>query len=353
MWITKRRLQLALGVLWVLDGALQLQPALLTPAFAGQVIRPVASGQPAPVAWIVSASASVIAREPLVFGLLFGLVQLAIGIGLLFGRSARLALAASIPWAFGVWVVGEGLGGILGGGSDVFSGAPGAALLYVAVGLAAWPRRGNGEDESPARRLALAWSLIWLALATLQLLPGHSSNRALAAGFRGARPDLPGLLAPLDAGLADATAHAGSGLGPALAAALVCIAAAPFLLRAAQSLALAAGALFGLAIWVFTEAFGGIATGLATDPNTGPLLVLLAAGTWSAMRSTHWPAVRSTRLLVGRPAGLVLGRLAAVDHSAPGGDGHPGIARSAQPHIARSGWPAIARRARPGAERVA
>jgi hypothetical protein len=34
-------------------------------------------------------------------------------------------------------------------------------------------------------------------------------------------------------------------------------------------------------IWVFGEAFGGIMAGGATDPNSGPLLVLLAL--------TYWP----------------------------------------------------------------
>jgi hypothetical protein len=33
-------------------------------------------------------------------------------------------------------------------------------------------------------------------------------------------------------------------------------------------------------IWVFAEAFGGIMAGGATDPNSGPLLVLLALAFW-------------------------------------------------------------------------
>ena len=39
---------------------------------------------------------------------------------------------------------------------------------------------------------------------------------------------------------------------------------------------LVAGAALALGYWVFGEAFGQIFTGLATDPNTGPLLILLA-----------------------------------------------------------------------------
>jgi hypothetical protein len=35
-------------------------------------------------------------------------------------------------------------------------------------------------------------------------------------------------------------------------------------------------------IWVFGEAFGTILTGSGTDPNTGPLLILLAVAYWPA-----------------------------------------------------------------------
>ena len=53
---------------------------------------------------------------------------------------------------------------------------------------------------------------------------------------------------------------------------------------------LVAGAALALDYWVFGEAFGGMFTGLATDPNTGPLLVLLALAVypnraWAAQRA--------------------------------------------------------------------
>jgi hypothetical protein len=37
-----------------------------------------------------------------------------------------------------------------------------------------------------------------------------------------------------------------------------------------------------LIIWVAGEDFGGIFAGSATDPNTGPLLILLAVAYWPA-----------------------------------------------------------------------
>ena len=35
-------------------------------------------------------------------------------------------------------------------------------------------------------------------------------------------------------------------------------------------------------IWVFGQALGGILTGVGTDPNSGPLLALLALAYWPA-----------------------------------------------------------------------
>jgi hypothetical protein len=48
-------------------------------------------------------------------------------------------------------------------------------------------------------------------------------------------------------------------------------------------------------IWVFGEAFGAILAGGATDPNSGPLLALLAL--------TYWPARAASSATVTSPAG--------------------------------------------------
>lgn len=45
--ITRRGIQVTLGLLWILDGFLQFQPAMLTSKFATQVIAPAGQGQPA------------------------------------------------------------------------------------------------------------------------------------------------------------------------------------------------------------------------------------------------------------------------------------------------------------------
>ncbi|MDX6511391.1 MAG: hypothetical protein QOE36_895, partial [Gaiellaceae bacterium] len=110
--VTRRTLQVVLGLFWLLDGALQLQPFMLGTGFARQVIAPLAAGQPHFVAGPVHWAANLVAAHPVAWDVPFAAVQLLIGLGLLAPRTARLALAASLPWALGVWFFGEGLSGL-------------------------------------------------------------------------------------------------------------------------------------------------------------------------------------------------------------------------------------------------
>jgi hypothetical protein len=142
--VTRRGIQIMLGLLWLGDGALQFQPAMLTSAFARQVIAPAGNGQPGFVSWPVHEAASIIVHCPAVADVIFGLIQLALGAGLLHRRTARWALVASVGWALSVWYLGEGLGGLFGGGASLLTGAPGSALMYAVVAMIVWPQRDDG-----------------------------------------------------------------------------------------------------------------------------------------------------------------------------------------------------------------
>ncbi len=48
-------------------------------------------------------------------------------------------------------------------------------------------------------------------------------------------------------------------------------------------------------IWVLAQGFGGILTGQGTDPNTGPLLILLAAAFWPLTGASRKAAGASPR----------------------------------------------------------
>jgi len=269
--ITRRHLQIALGLLWLLDGALQLQPFMLRTSFANQILAPTAAGQPhfvsAPILWAVR----MIAAHPVAWDVPFAAIQLLIGVGLLVPRTARLALAASIPWALGVWFFGEGLSGLASGHASLLTGAPGSVFLYGVLALAAWPRR-DPTQEAPARWLPLAWAVLWVGGAIFQALPGQNTGTDVAGAINSGAPGWPGRL---DASVAGWITRHGALVVVALvvAEALIGLGA---LYRRSRGPALAAGFVLALAIWVVGQDFGLLYTGQATDPNTAPIIALMA-----------------------------------------------------------------------------
>jgi hypothetical protein len=230
-------------LLWLVDAALQAQPFMFTRGFATQVIASNGQGQPGFVAGPGHWASNVIAAHPLAWNIPSVAIQLLIGIGLLMRRSVRPALAVSIAWALGVWYFGEGLSGLASGNASLLTGAPGSALLYAVLAAAAWPR-SSPSGESTARWLRFAWAALWVGGAVLEALPSQSSGHGpLAVTF-----------------LAEAQALIGIGV----------------LARPTRTAAVTAGLALALAFWVLGQHAGGIDTGRATDPNTGPVIALMA-----------------------------------------------------------------------------
>jgi hypothetical protein len=272
--ITRRDLQVALGVLWLLDGALQAQPFMYTGGFATQVIAPVGQGQPGFVSGPVNFAAAIVAAHPFAVNLAFAAIQLLLGIGLLVRRTARVSLIASIGWALGVWYLGEGLSGLASGHASLLSGAPGSALLYAILAVAAWPK--GDSDRPPARWLIAAWTLLWVGAAIFQLLPGQNSGDAVAGVLTASAGQAPHWLAQLDTSVATWASQHGvlAVLGLAAVELLIGVAALP---RVTRTWALRAGLVLSIAIWVIGQDLGQLYSGQATDPNSAPLFVMMAA----------------------------------------------------------------------------
>src|SRR5262249_30266160 len=76
--VTRRGIQIALGLLWLLDGLLQFQPAMLTSKFAVEVIAPAGAGQPGFIAGPVGEVVRIILHRPVITDVIFGLFQLAL-----------------------------------------------------------------------------------------------------------------------------------------------------------------------------------------------------------------------------------------------------------------------------------
>ena len=112
---TQRILQIVLGAFWIVDAALQYQPFMFGNQFVPTYITGNASGQPEPLSWFITNAGHFISPNVGVWNALFATIQLVIAVGLFVPRTVRPALITSLFWAFGVWVFGEGMGGLLTG----------------------------------------------------------------------------------------------------------------------------------------------------------------------------------------------------------------------------------------------
>jgi len=289
----RRALQVALGLIWLLDAALQFQPYMFTRALPSQVIQGSAAGNPAFIADPIIWSAGLMTRHIAVYNALFATIQLLLALGLLYRPTAKAALAASIPWAIGVWWIGEGLGGLLSGTANPVTGAPGAAILYVFLALLAWPCEVAGPERASIATTGwlgsvtprLAWAGLWGGYAFAALQPANREPGALAATLSGIRAGEPGWVGVIDGALAHAVAH----LGPAVSAALAvlcAVAAATVALGRFGRLGVLIAVVVGAVIWLAQD-FGGILTGQGTDPSTRLLLIVVAAAFWPLARPAN------------------------------------------------------------------
>jgi hypothetical protein len=297
----RRGLQITLGILWLADGALQLQPFMFGRGFVNQILMPAYMGSPGGVTGPALAFTRLVLHAPAAWNAAFALTQLLLGAALLWRPTVRAALAASVAWALAVWWFGEGLGGVLSGMASPLTGAPGAVILYALLAVLAWPRLARpapastgGADRPDAGPVAagsplgltgarVAWLVLWGSFAYFILQAANRAPGAARDTFASLAAGEPGWIAALDRGLASAAA--GQGLAISIGLAVVFVAAGlgvfwPATMRAALLLSV----LVALAIWVLGENFGAIATGQGTDPNTGLLLVALAAAFWPLTR---------------------------------------------------------------------
>ncbi len=285
----RRRLQLALAAIWLLDGILQFQPYMFTKSFAVMTLYPAAAGSPAwvadPVHWITTLSTD----HPVSSNTVFALIQVALGIGMAWRPALKPALLASIAWSIGVWWLGEGFGGLFSNSADPLTGAPGAVALYALLAVLLWPSERPAAFPAAARigeRSARAvWVLLWAAFAYLTMLPGNRAPGTIQGAITGAFTGAPGWLVGFTNHVAGLTADRDLEISVAFCVAFALVALCVLLpWRAAVTTGLVVAFVLAAVIWVFGEGFGMPFQGMATDPNTGPLLALLTAAYWPVRR---------------------------------------------------------------------
>ncbi len=306
--LSRRKVRFWLGAIWLVDGFLQANPRFFTAAWWRDSLAQSVMGEPAwasrSILWAVSVIA---AHAPLCNGV-FVAFQLGIGLALVTGKCERVAIAVSVPYALGVWWVGEGFGGLPSGFAMMATGAPGAALLYPTIGLLAFPspRRTDGQwtrrewsvgesaqsgvggaerfesgstlEMPVSLRLGLAvWVTLWAGQVLLAFTWVMSTSLVLRANLEESSLGNPAWVVALGQPLSLLANHHAVALAAVIGAVQIAVGVGAFWrLRTA----LAAGVVVAAVFWISFEYFGGIASGGATDPNSGPLLVLLALSMW-------------------------------------------------------------------------
>jgi hypothetical protein len=288
--LTPRQVRAAVGGLWLLDAALQAQPHLFTAEWWRNDLAQSVMGQPPTVARSILWAIGHITVHPALWNGMVVAVQTLLGFSLLAGRFERAAIVASIPWALGVWWIGEGFGALPTGFGLFAAGAPGPVLYYPLLGVLAWPHKSQSASSSPLRAVrpdgligapAMVWAALWAGGATLLVVPWRfGASTVLRANLEEHSLDQPPWLAgtshhayqfagahPLLVPLVLAVAEAGIGLGV-------------FFPKARPS-ALCAGIVLAVVFWVVFENLGGIAGGDATDPGSAPLLIVLGLFSWT------------------------------------------------------------------------
>jgi hypothetical protein len=276
---TRRTLQTALGLLWLLDGALQFQSFMYSKGFIDMLTQ-MMSGQPAWLASSMHWASNIAAGNLTLFNTLFALTQVAIGLGLLYRRTVKPTLVISFAWAIVVWWFGEAFGMLFMNMANPLTGAPGAVSLYAIVGLLVWPNDRPGGLLG-SRGAKTAWAALWLVMAWLWLLGANSSAGASHDAINAAPSGMSWLST-----VQDWVANAAQGNGEVIALVLALVSAVigigvavGWRVRPLILLAI----VLNLAYWVLGQGFGGIFMGNATDPNAGLPFVLLALAVAAAI----------------------------------------------------------------------
>jgi hypothetical protein len=308
MLLSRKVLQRILGALWLIDGLLQLQPQMFTMNMVNGIMKPMLQGQPG----LFEPSLQFIVTQTTLHltavNLVIAIVQVCLGLGFLLlpDRWVKELVITSFVWAFIVWYGGEGMNMLFTGTASILTGAPGAVLLYPLLGLAVYPRKKSAAASQGAARKAgddgllsrglLRWILsgFWIFAALLQLQPNWWQPGQIS-GAIGAMVGQGGLntvlVDPVLRQLSNATANIEIPLNIALIVVFLALGIGLAVVRQEQLRPfLIASIVVSVVFWYCSEAFGMILTGMATDFNSGLLVVVMALAVWPKVQALHMSA---------------------------------------------------------------
>jgi hypothetical protein len=276
-----------LATIWLLDAVLQIQPFMFTKGangFSG-MLNTAASGNPSVIADTIKWNASIVYHQPVLTNTLFALVQFLIGFGIAFKRTLRPALALSIVWALAVWWFGEGFGGVFLGAATPFGGGPGGVLFYALLAILLWPSEGSDRPFVAARTVGAPvakaiWAAMWGVLAVFSVVGQGRQPQALHDLIGDLSSGEPGWLVHIDKVSESFFLHHGATAAVLLAAMCIVAGISVYLAPSISQFMIVMVIVVFIIIWVAVQDLGGILIGGATDPNSGPLIILIALIYW-------------------------------------------------------------------------
>jgi cytochrome oxidase Cu insertion factor (SCO1/SenC/PrrC family) len=308
----RRLLRIGFGVLWIVDGLLQAQPAMAV-GLPSQVIQPTAASSPGWVQHAVNWAGTTWSYHPIQAGASAVWIQVGIGAWLIAaprGAWSRLAALSSVAWGLVVWVFGESFGGIFAPGLTWLFGAPGAVLFYCAAGvLIALPDRCWSTPQL-GRTILSALGVFFIGMAVLQAWPGRGFWQGRGGTLTGMVSTMGGTPQPsLFAGWVRAFGSftAAHGFAVNLFVVIALAAIGTSLVTAGWTpgwvlrLTVVATLVLCLADWVLIEDFGFFG-GLGTDPNSMIPMSLVLVGGYLALTRVPAVATEPAHVPPGEPA---------------------------------------------------
>ena len=265
-------LRLGLGVLWIVDGFLQLKPPMLTSAFVQRILAGNLGGQPIFVRNLIHYGIGLWSVNFLASGILAALIKFTLGTLLVWPAASkqRIGIVHTMVWGLITWIFGEGFGMIfIPGAASFAAGAPGSVLFYVVIAALLY----GGWNDWYAR-LRRVMGVLWAGafayqLAILLWAPSTSFvNTALSASTN---PVANNIVVTIVFAVFLAFWSIGKLSRPIIVAAMV----------------------WWFILWGAVMGFGwGV---MSTDPNSGPLWILLLIAQYMSLPRESTPSVPRTR----------------------------------------------------------
>ena len=283
--LARRVLWMGLGALWIINGAVQFRAVMVLMTQSALVHHSASTGP----AWLQSVlhwGDKLWAIQPVWMNIGAATFQLIVGVFLVLsvdGVLGQIGLWLSILYAGATWVLWDGFGHVFRAGGTLFSGWPGAGLVYLlASALLVVPVR-FWTNQALSKWVHKGFVTLFLLSVLWRLVPadGMWNSKGVQASFLSV-PKAPGWIQSVANSAAQSMAGAPVLWNILFIAVLLALAVLTgFAFKKAWAMAIAF--VWFAVVWIVGERLG-LAGGFGLPLNTVPVLVLLWLAGWMAVR---------------------------------------------------------------------